>query len=89
MARDGTPPSEGATATYVRPATQRPPPLAAVVRVEGAPARPDRFVLREGVCVIGSAPACDMVIDEPTVSRMHAELQLLPEGVGVRDLGSR
>jgi transcriptional regulator with GAF, ATPase, and Fis domain len=60
-----------------------------VVRVEGAPARPDRFVLREGVCVIGSAPACDMVIDEPTVSRMHAELQLLPEGVGVRDLGSR
>jgi two-component system, NtrC family, response regulator GlrR len=40
-------------------------------------------------CTIGSAPGCDLVIAAPTVSRTHVELGLVPEGVLVRDLGSR
>jgi two-component system NtrC family response regulator len=39
--------------------------------------------------VIGSAAECDVVVSDATVSRRHVELQLVPEGVAVRDLGSR
>jgi len=38
---------------------------------------------------LGSHPSCDLVIDDPTVSRFHCELQLDPLGARVRDLGSR
>jgi two-component system, NtrC family, response regulator GlrR len=37
---------------------------------------------------VGSHPRNDLVLDEPTVSRFHCELQVGPEGVSVRDLGS-
>jgi transcriptional regulator with GAF, ATPase, and Fis domain len=56
-----------------------------VVRVKGA--RP--FRLKEGKCVVGSASTCDVVVREPGVSRAHVELEIVPEGVRVRDLGSR
>lgn len=67
----------------------RPAPLGAVVRVVGTPAKPPTFRLKVGTCVVGSGPAADIVIAEPTVSRTHVELGLVPEGVSVRDLGSR
>jgi DNA-binding NtrC family response regulator len=38
--------------------------------------------------VVGSSEGCDVVLREPTVSRRHASLELLDEGVRVRDLGS-
>jgi DNA-binding NtrC family response regulator len=38
---------------------------------------------------VGSGTGCDIVIAEPTVSRTHLELDLVPEGIAVRDLGSR
>jgi DNA-binding NtrC family response regulator len=38
--------------------------------------------------VIGAHHGCDLVIDDPEVSRRHAELAASPEGVKVRDLGS-
>ncbi len=34
---------------------------------------------------IGAARECDLVLSDPQVSRRHAELQLCPEGVRVRD----
>lgn len=38
---------------------------------------------------IGRDPRCELVVDDPKVSRMHAELTCDPHGtVGVRDLGS-
>lgn len=37
---------------------------------------------------IGAAPGCDLVLQDEKVSRQHVELQLLPEGVRVRDLDS-
>ncbi|HTM23461.1 MAG TPA: sigma-54-dependent Fis family transcriptional regulator, partial [Kofleriaceae bacterium] len=38
--------------------------------------------------VIGADRRCDLVLDDSQVSRRHAELQVTPEGVRVRDLGS-
>ncbi len=76
------------TATFVRGAS-RSRPLEVVVRVMGASATPPLYRLKSGTCVIGSAPPCDVIVADATVSRMHAELHLVPEGVAVRDLGSR
>ncbi len=39
--------------------------------------------------VVGSALQADVVIEEPTVSRLHAELEPRADGLWVRDLGSR
>lgn len=64
-------------------------PLSINVQVVGAVALPATLTLSEGSCVLGAAPGCDVVIDEPTVSRRHVELSLVPEGVAVRDLNSR
>jgi DNA-binding NtrC family response regulator len=88
--REPAPPDDKAdrTRTLVRSGA-RPDPLAAVVRVVGAKAEPATFRLTTGVCLVGSAPPCDIVISDPTVSRAHAELYLVPEGVAVRDTGSR
>ena len=48
-----------------------------------------RSVSRDsGVIIVGSHPDADLVLEDATVSRHHAELQLLPEGVNVVDLGS-
>lgn len=48
-----------------------------------------RSVTRDsGVIIVGSHPDADLVLADTTVSRHHAELQLLPEGVTVVDLGS-
>jgi DNA-binding NtrC family response regulator len=37
---------------------------------------------------VGAGRDCDLVLEDPQVSRRHAELALCPEGVRVRDLGS-
>src|SRR5687767_6338995 len=67
----------------------RPAPIGAIVRVVDAKAFPSSCPLRTGSIVIGSAPTSDIAISESTVSRAHVELGLVPEGVSVRDLGSR
>jgi adenylate cyclase len=40
------------------------------------------------VYAVGRAATCDLAIQDPTVSRHHAELELVEAGVRVRDLGS-
>ena len=62
-------------------------PLPVIVRCPAA--RPAELRLSEGTCSVGAGSRCDMVIDDSAVSRSHAELTLVPEGVMVRDLGSR
>ncbi|MBL8740236.1 MAG: sigma 54-dependent Fis family transcriptional regulator, partial [Myxococcales bacterium] len=64
-------------------------PIGVVLRVVGAQSAPPSIRLHEGTCVVGSAPGCDLVISDRAVSRKHVELRLVPEGVSVRDLGSR
>ncbi len=76
------------TETLIR-AAATPGPIPAVVRGDGCKSTPAVLQLGHGVAVVGSGPACDLFIDDTTVSRMHAELSLAPEGVVVRDLGSR
>jgi DNA-binding CsgD family transcriptional regulator len=49
-----------------------------------------RLVPLEGArATIGSAPDNDVVVDDRTVSRLHAVFERLPGGWTVRDLGSR
>jgi adenylate cyclase len=45
--------------------------------------------LRDGPTVIGRAPACDIVINHPTVSRQHAKIRLEGGRCFVADAGSR
>ena len=42
-----------------------------------------------GRVVIGSAAGSGLVVDDPAVSRIHAELDLRDDGLWIRDLGSR
>jgi len=65
-----------------------PLPLTLTIRSAKGDGRP-RVHLLEGQCVVGSGPGCDVVIDDPAVSRRHLELTLVPEGVAVKDLDSR
>lgn len=58
------------------------------VRVVTGNDRGKEVVLDGGTLVIGSHPDAGLVLGDPTVSRYHAELSLLAEGVRVRDLKS-
>jgi len=59
-----------------------------IVRVVSGPDRGKDVRLEAGTLLVGSHPEADLVITDGTVSRYHAELALLPEGVRVRDLKS-
>ncbi len=37
---------------------------------------------------VGAHASCDLVLDDPKVSRKHAELSVVPEGIRIKDLGS-
>ncbi len=84
-------PKQGAPQETVTIANKAPlaQPLGAIVRVLGARATPSAFRLEQGTCLVGAGKDCHVVIDNPSVSRQHAELGLVPEGISVRDLGSR
>jgi pSer/pThr/pTyr-binding forkhead associated (FHA) protein len=45
-------------------------------------------LLREGRHVVGRTETCRVVVSHPSVSREHAEINVGPQGVRVRDLGS-
>src|SRR5262245_20646038 len=47
------------------------------------------FDLAEGEFVVGRGVTCQLSLDDPMVSRTHARLRVLPEGVEIEDLGSR
>jgi DNA-binding NtrC family response regulator len=66
-----------------------PAPLAARVRIINANAQPATFRLGAGICRIGAGEGVDVLVHDKTVSRIHAELELVREGVAVRDLDSR
>ncbi|MFO0664042.1 MAG: sigma 54-interacting transcriptional regulator [Polyangiaceae bacterium] len=77
--------SDGTEAVFRRDEKSAP----AIVRVKDVTAAPSEFFLRTGSCTVGSAPPCDIVIQESSVSRTHLTLTLVPEGVLVEDRGSR
>lgn len=57
-----------------------------VMSLEGAPER--QKPLSYGECIIGRASDCDVRIIDPGVSRRHASLEVLPDGIWIMDLGS-
>jgi len=59
------------------------------VTVTAGPATGTTWTRPAERCVIGSHPSSDLVIDDPTVSRFHCELECAGPAVRVRDLGSR
>jgi pSer/pThr/pTyr-binding forkhead associated (FHA) protein len=70
------------------PRTQHPPRQAARRYVlERADAKAPKYRL-SGPCRIGSDPGNDVVLEEPTVSALHCELEVGPTGAWIRDDGS-
>jgi transcriptional regulator with GAF, ATPase, and Fis domain len=53
---------------------------------------PDRKLAREFTgdrIVVGTHESCDLVLTDPTVSRQHLEISLVPRGYALHDLDSR
>ncbi len=78
----------GATMVYAAEPDPEPEPEPrprehAVLIWEGRDVQLDRDVL-----VIGRSSGCDIVLDDPNVSRRHAEVRRLGEGFSLVDLGS-
>ncbi len=48
-----------------------------------------RFVVRKPVSLIGRSSKCDFILDEPSISRRHAEIQVKDAVLQVTDLDSR
>ena len=46
-------------------------------------------MLIDGKVLVGSAPGSGIVLSDPTVSRIHAELEAREDGLWLRDLGSK
>lgn len=53
-----------------------------------AAGNPSIQLLKGHTYAVGRTSACDLPIQDPTVSRNHAELEVVEDGVRVRDLGS-
>ena len=58
-------------------------PYAELVLPDGS-----RVALGDGPVTLGRLPECDVVINDPNVSRRHAEFRRVTDGVVVTDLGS-
>jgi pSer/pThr/pTyr-binding forkhead associated (FHA) protein len=58
-----------------------------LVKTAGNPSRP--VEIGNEPLTIGSDEGCRVIIDDPHVSRRHAEIVRTPAGIVLRDLGSR
>lgn len=47
-----------------------------------------QYLLTKEKTIIGRGSGCDIVIDDPGISRKHLEIDITPNGVIARDLGS-
>ncbi|OGV67258.1 MAG: hypothetical protein A2283_04935 [Lentisphaerae bacterium RIFOXYA12_FULL_48_11] len=52
------------------------------------PLQGKEFMVDKNIFTIGSGSNNDLVIEDTTISRRHCEIQLIPEGYVIRDLGS-
>ena len=48
-----------------------------------------RFALSPEVAILGRSARCDIVVDDPSISRTHAQLRIRESGLLVTDLKSR
>jgi DNA-binding NtrC family response regulator len=77
----------GYTADLLRPGERT--LLPACIKALSGDAVPASLTLAGGSCVIGAGHDADLVLADASVSRRHAKLRLVPEGIRVTDLGSR
>ena len=63
--------------------------LTLTLLVVAGPDRGKRVALRTGTLVLGAGSDVDVSLTDPRVSRRHATVELVPDGVRVRDLKSR
>jgi two-component system, NtrC family, response regulator GlrR len=75
-------PSEHETSRTKRPAQRSLP------RLEWTDAEGQRSAVVERRSVVGSAPHCDVIIADRSVSRVHAEIEPREDGLWIRDLKS-
>jgi DNA-binding NtrC family response regulator len=75
------------TKTDLRAFTLTMPSVRVTVTPKGAP--PLDFPLGIAPLVVGSGEDCDVVVQDPRVSRHHCRISLADSGVMVRDLGSK
>ena len=77
-------------AAYVPPTP--PPPFGATVSFEFVPTAPaaqvERVRLDRPVLTLGRDPSCDLVLDHPTVSRLHAQIRKMDGNFVLFDLKS-
>ena len=86
LARDPTPEAE--TQFYTLGA-QSTVPFSGTARLDWQDAKgPRSRPIAKGV-VVGSSENADVVLNDPTVSRLHAELEVREDGIWLRDLQSR
>ena len=59
------------------------------VSVVDGPMKKTQWQSKGSTCVVGSHPSCDVILEDPTVSRFHCELIINDHQARVRDSGSR
>ncbi len=64
------------------------PDIGYVLLLSAGRLRSRRILLREGYTIVGRAPSSDLVLDDPSVSRFHARLEVRGRRIDVRDLDS-
>src|SRR5688572_19517890 len=62
-------------------------PSIELVVIEG-PSRGARVRIQGGMAKVGSAPQNHLALQDPTVSRVHCELRVRPDGVAIKDCDS-
>jgi transcriptional regulator with PAS, ATPase and Fis domain len=62
--------------------------LSVSLLVVDGPSRGKRVTLSDGVARVGTAAGSELVLSDPTVSRVHCELRVRPSSVVIRDCGS-
>jgi two-component system, NtrC family, response regulator GlrR len=67
----------------------RPPQYAKVARLTWTEKGKQHTAVIDRASVIGAAPNVDVVLGDPAVSRLHAEIEPLDDGVWIRDLRSK
>ena len=77
------PPPSGATMVYVPERDESPPPQPALLEWDGG-----RYELHSSTTVIGRSSECDLRIDDPNVSRRHAEIRRAGAAYTLIDLES-
>jgi DNA-binding NtrC family response regulator len=66
-----------------------PSALEVVVEAPGKPQEVRKVLLDAGAVRIGAHPSCDLVLDDPLVSRFHCELRATSDAWQLVDLGSK